>query len=544
MSKVMRLAGWFLIIALLPTVLAAQTRQESEIVEVSISASGDETNLDLELSDGRSLLLRLADGHVFFDAKEVGVYEPGGEFEVSWRDMLRQAVDGDFAGAWSAFVAGQYSESDAVASAALADALEAALADHAVRVSRTPNVTPEATERALDAGEIAEMVQEATAIAVQEMVDGGLVVQLSEMEGLARSLGRIGLTSRLSRELNGALVPPMRIVLEADEYLLPEGALVDESLWLVETDAMLAGTVEGNVFVAEGSLIIAPSALIEGDLITLDATIENLGGTIVGEIRSLNETIAPVVVAPAPIRIQGFSRGAPSFLSNVGRGLGTIIQSVAAYIMLALVGALVVYFFRGQLETVADTVSFSFGRSFLTGLAAQILFMPVLLVMVVLVLTWIAIPVYVVGFLAASILGYLAVAHAAGENLTRRRYASWEARVRRSNSYYYVLNGLAVLLGFFAAAGVAEMGGALLAWAYGLLIASALILTWVASTAGVGAALLSRGGTQRTYARPHQLPELPMELPKDSLEEEMETIQRRARGSERRKRAQGESDEG
>ena len=51
----------------------------------------------------------------------------------------------------------------------------------------------------------------------------------------------------------------------------------------------------------------------------------------------------------------------------------------------------------------------------------------------------------------------------------------------------------------------------MLGWAHGLLTASAWILTWVASTAGFGAALLSRAGTRRTYARPREIPQVPLD---------------------------------
>ncbi len=172
----------------------------------------------------------------------------------------------------------------------------------------------------------------------------------------------------------------------------------------------------------------------------------------------------------------------------------------------------------------SDTVSYSFGRSFLTGLAAEVLFLPVALVLLVLVITAIAIPFYVIAFGVAALLGYLAVAHAAGENLTRHRFPSWAARMRRSNSYYYVLNGLGVLLALFVGAAMTDMAYPLLGWAHDLLIASAWILTWVASTSGLGAALLSRGGTRRTYARPQELPPLAA----DTLAEEMAPLERRS----------------
>ena len=535
MSKLMRLTGLFLMAALVPGVGEAQ--ETEEVVQTSVVLSGDEAALELELSGGRSLKVLLVGGRIYIDGDVVGNYEPGGELEVGWRQMLHDVSEGEFDGAWTAFPGEEYGTGDAAALEAIQAALQAALA------TVPANMAAEAGEIAREATMAAAALQEAAALAAQEAVEGGLIVELTEIEGLAHSLGRIGLVPALSDLLNGALQPPLRIVLEADEYSLPEGARVDGSLWLVETDAVLAGTVAGNVFVADGSLIIAPSALVEGDLIMVDAIITDQGGTILGQVRDL-EAVSPVVVAPVPVRrrIEVVRRG-PSILSNIGRGVGTIMQTLAGYLIFCFVGALVVYFFRGQLETVSDTVSFAFGRSFLTGAAAQVLFFPILLVMAVLILPILVIPFYVVGFALAALLGYLAVAHAAGENLTRKRYPSWVARMRRSNSYYYVFNGLAVLMAFFALAGVAEMGGALLAWTFGLLIAAAMILTWVAGTAGLGAALLSRGGTQRKYARPRQVPAMPIRLPTDSLEQELEPIERRARASQRPQGSQEESDE-
>lgn len=181
------------------------------------------------------------------------------------------------------------------------------------------------------------------------------------------------------------------------------------------------------------------------------------------------------------------------------------------YALFAFLGALAVFFFRGHLETVSDTVSYSFGRSFLAGVAGQILFLPILVVMVVLVITAIAAPFYVIGAVLLALFGYVGVAHAAGENLTSHRFPSWAARMRRSNSYYYVLTGLGVLLALFVGAAFTRVFSPVLGWAHGLLTASAWILTWVASTAGFGAALLSRAGTRRTYARPREVPHVHMD---------------------------------
>ncbi len=522
--------GLALAVALPGSVAGQAAQTANEVVQTSVSLTGSEAILDLELANGRSLQVRLGGGQVYVAGDEVGSYAPGGALESAWRDLLREASRGELAGAWPRFTDSAFKGADGDAARAIREAL-------------APLVAGVSADRAVEAvTEVAAALPEAEAAAAQaevsaggtagEVVVGGLVVELTEVEGLARQLVRIGLAPELERLLNGDLKVPVRIVIDADEYQLPEGAALDKMLLLVESDGVVAGTIRSNVLVADGSLLILPSARIDGDVIAIDATVTNRG-SVAGEIREAAQP-TPVVVPPRPPRIR-MERHAPSFWSRVGSGLGSLARTVAMYLLFAFLGALIVYFFRGHLETVSDTVSYSFGRSFLAGLAAEVLFFPVGLVMTLLIVTAIAVPFYVIAFAMLSLLGYVAVAHAAGENLTRRRF-SWTDRMRRANSYYYVLNGLGVLLALFAGAAITQMAYPLLGWAHDLLIASAWILTWIAATSGLGAALLSRAGMRRTYARPRELPGLPA----DTLADEMATFESRA-GAERR--ARGESDE-
>jgi hypothetical protein len=510
MLKQMRLAALVLAGVLVPAPLVGQAAQTvDEIVQTAIVLSEDEASLDLELVDGRSLQIRLIDGTVLIDGREAGVYRPGGALESAWRSFLRGTSDGEFEPALTGF-AGADLAADEAAAVSIIEALAPFLVEGSAEIAATV-----ATEESVEAAtEIAATIAEAAAAAaaataqleaLDEVVAGGLVVELSELEGLAGSLGRIGLAPELARILNTDIDSPVRIVIEADEYVLPEGAELDQTLILVETDGVLAGVVTGNVIVADGSLMIAPTGRIDGEVVAIDASIHN-EGTVIGGLREAPH-IAPVVVAPFArhVRVRG---GPPSIANNIAMGFGSLAKTIAMYLLFGFLGALAVYFFRGQLETVSDTVSYSFGRSFLAGLAAEVLFVPVGLVMTVLIVTAIAVPFYALGFILLGLLGYISVAHAAGENLTRHRFA-WPSRMRRSNSYYYVLNGFGVLLALFAGAAITQMAAPLLGWAHDLLIVSAWILTWVAATSGLGAALLSRAGTQRKYARPGELPELP-----------------------------------
>jgi hypothetical protein len=530
MLKHMRFAALLLIGALMPAPLAAQTAQAvDEIVQTAVVLSADEATLSLELADGRSRQVQLLDGTVYIDGKEAGNYQPGGALERAWRDFLRGASDGEILDALTSFADADLGSDEA----ALAPILEG-LAPYLAEVSAELAATVASEESAEAATEWAQAVAEAasaaataavTAQIAEELVDGGLVVELGNLEGLGASLGRIGLAPELARVLKSDLDSPLRIVLEADEYLLPEGAELDQTLILVETDGVLAGTVTGNVLVAEGSLLIAPTGRIEGEVVAIDADIQNQG-TVVGGLREAGH-FAPIVVAPRPPRVH-IRGGRPPLVSNLWNGLGSLAKTIAMYLLFGFLGAIIVYFFRNQLETVSDTVSYSFGRSFLAGLAAEILFLPIGLVLTVLIVTAIAVPFYALGFGLLGLLGYIGVAHAAGENLTRHRF-TWPNRLRRSNSYYYVLNGLGVLLALFAGAAMTQMAYPLLGWAHDLLIASAWILTWVAATSGMGAALLSRAGTRRTYARPGQLPELPA----DSIAEDRAPFAARARAQRR-----------
>jgi hypothetical protein len=533
MPKHSRLTGLILVAAFaLPVTLAGQAIETAgEVIQTTVSMSGGATSLELELASGRTLKVQLADGLVYVDGAEVGRYAAGGSLESGWRGLLDGIAEGNWTDAWASFLERDYAAADAEAVAEIMPVLAPLLAAEAAELAQqTVEATLNAAE-VTDEAIAAEIAQEIADAINTELVVGGLVVELTEVDGIASSLSRIGLAPELSRVLNGDLETPVRIVLDADEYTLPEEARLEEMLILVQTDAVVAGTIASNVVVAEGSLLITPTGRIDGDVIAIDATVHNQG-TILGDLREA-ANFAPVI-APMVRPSLSVVRYRPSFMDKLAGGFGSLAKTIAMYVLFGFLGAVIVYFFRGHLETVSDTVSFSFGRSFLAGLAAEVLFLPIGLVLTVLIVTAIAVPFYIIGFGLLSLLGYISVAHAAGENLTRHRF-TWPNRMRRSNSYYYVLNGLGVLLALFAGAAITQMASPLLGWAQGLLIASAWILTWVASTAGLGAALLSRAGTRRTYARPYRVPELAA----DSLARDFSSSHIERRTTARRTRREG-----
>ncbi|MEX1183005.1 MAG: hypothetical protein WEF86_07195 [Gemmatimonadota bacterium] len=188
----------------------------------------------------------------------------------------------------------------------------------------------------------------------------------------------------------------------------------------------------------------------------------------------------------------------------IAEGIAGIFSMLVTYVVLFAIGFGVIFFGgRSYIEGVADTARHSTGRSFLVGVAACFLVVPAFVIgIIALIISIIGIPgllVWVPAFplavVLSLILGYLGIAHAAGEAFAERRYyaSDW---FQRGNSYYFLLSGLGLLLALFLTAQVVHMAGSWLQAIKGVLIFLGVVSTGVAITIGFGAVLLSRAGTQ------------------------------------------------
>ena len=301
---------------------------------------------------------------------------------------------------------------------------------------------------------------------------------LSDPDGLERQLRREAARDlpRLSL-LNG--------VARLGNYALGTTDSIAGHLLVLRGNAEIFGHVTGNVVSLDGDIVVHPGGRLDGDALALAGEVRDAAGGVGGVSRALSgpRPTATATAGPAGVLV---------------RGAGVL----GVFLTLLALGFAVVTFARPSLEVVSDTVTHSLGRAFAVGVLAEILVLPTFGMLVVglaltivgVVLIPFTVVAYVLLLLTTVVMGLIAVAHSMGENHARRQMAMG---VRISpNSYRYLVTGLTTLLAVWVA-------WFLFSWvpvAGGLILAAAVIATWLLATLGFGASILSRVGIRSDFA--------------------------------------------
>lgn len=471
-----------------PAPALAQELAQEAVTGSTVLLGGDVARLELELGSGETRTIVLAGGTVEIDGESGGAYEVGGEFERAWRDLLRDPALAESTGladrlaAWDPPGTGTAHQSVLAALRALEPA-SAAEAPPSTAGSERVTIAP----RAGSLGQLAERLTE--------------------------------LRSRLER-ISGedfALDGDFALVVY-DDYRIADGTTIDGDVALLGGRLTVEGKIDGSVVVLGGDLDLEPGALVMGDVRSVGGDVDTSGATVTGEILGLSmledaiDASSDEVVRNRARERRGDVDGEwdgwdgrhdrsrdrgffGSIVHTIGESVGGLLGTLAWLIGLTLIGAVLVYFAPDRFEIVTSEAQADLLRSFGVGLAAQFLFFPVTLLLVVLIVTWLVIPFYLLAVAVAIPVGYLAVARGIGEAVVDRRYATLDRfNLNRSNTYYYVLNGLIVLLSPFALGWVLHLLGGWMGFIQGLAFFVGVVLTWAAATTGFGAVILTRGG--------------------------------------------------
>ncbi len=486
--------GWMVAVAVafLWPAGAGLMAQEQGVTGSTVSLAAGAASLELALADGGTRVISLREGDVLIDGEVQGSYEPGGTLDDSWRSLLTSPTLFEGPGLADR-LAEWVPEAGGDAEASSGDALEALFDRLAENSNRTV------------AAPLPETVTIDVAGGGQVPIAPGRIESLGELTRGVEVLGRQ--LEVLSGQATG-LDEGLALVVH-DDFTVGAGQHIEGNLALLSGDLDLEGTVEGDVLVLNGVLTLAPSARISGDVLQVGGEVIDGGGRVSGEMVSLlagdlgslvagdfQVDVAHEVDVPVRVNVRSHRRGFfGSIGHNIGRAIGGIMASLVWLAALSALGFVVVYFFRNRLEMAAQLVRADTVRSFGVGLAGQLLVVPIFLLLVVGIVTWLVIPVYALAVALAIPAGYLAVAHAVGEAAQEQSF-DWMDRfnLRRTSSYHYVFNGLLFLLAPFAIGSALYLLGGMLGFVRGLMFFAAGLMTWAAVTTGFGAIILTRAG--------------------------------------------------
>jgi hypothetical protein len=262
---------------------------------------------------------------------------------------------------------------------------------------------------------------------------------------------------------------------------------VVDSTVAVYGELAVKGRVRGSVVVVNGNLVVSDGGSVDGDAIVVRGSIVAPDGAIRGSSIAL----------AGDMRMAGEALPRRSGFEQVKYELGVSLSVMA--IMLGL-GIGVLLLSGPHLTGTAEALLNNPGKSFFVGILGQIAVLPVMVLMIVaLVLTLIgillvpfAIVAYMLAVLGVSALGLLASAFVVGTAIGGNAID----RSARGKSLRAITLGTFVLGAVWLASAIftttPAVGSALRGFA--------MVMTWVAVTSGVGAALLSRFGRRHRQA--------------------------------------------
>jgi hypothetical protein len=294
-----------------------------------------------------------------------------------------------------------------------------------------------------------------------------------------------GLIDRFRHDPEAVTLPPNDQIAIGGRSIAA-GTQVDGPVAAAGGPLHVYGTVNGDAIAIGSDVVVHSGGRVTGNAVSALGAVTLLGGTVNGEMRQLTGALGSVPAIAA--RAETPTRSTRHALA----------LSSSWLVILVLIGIGVLVFAGDYLDGVVDSLEGRFGRSFWAGIATQLALAPVLALLIialtVTVLGILLIPFAIVAFVLAIAglitLGFLAIARVTGESVApaaSKRYHARGAALRALVVGVTLYMGLWVVASAFAWAPMIET----------VLRVIAVAITWVATTAGLGAAVLSRGGTRR-----------------------------------------------
>ncbi len=270
------------------------------------------------------------------------------------------------------------------------------------------------------------------------------------------------------------------------------------------------GRVSDAVVAVGGGVTLGPRAEIHGDVTSVGGAVSrDPGAAVSGQINSVQFQVPRINIRPLrwPHSIPATWDREPW---HGFRLMGTLLR-IALFALLAVLMTLLL---PGPVGRIRDAVRFEPWKCVLTGLFAQLLFVPLLVIAtLVLVVSIVGIPLLVLvpfavlAFFLALLLGFAGSASAFASALVDRSSRSVPGTVGT------VVAGLALIWGLTVIGRVVSLGGGALAWVAALFLVAGFLVEYVAWTMGLGGALLTGFGRHGRGWGPVTPPTIPPPIP-------------------------------
>lgn len=271
------------------------------------------------------------------------------------------------------------------------------------------------------------------------------------------------------------------------DVTIAAGDSMKGNLVVLDGTLRIAGVVTGSAIAINGAVVIDSTGHVLGDVVSAEhgAAIAPYG-RVDGELRTL-DAIEPLptglAVASAPGTLASLKRTAAWFGILIILGIGVLTNAGDA------------------MQRVTATLNAGFGRNVAVGFLAQMALLPVLVTICLLLcltllgilLVPFAIVAYVIAVLGLIVLGGLGAVQMVGKGIAARRVGQTERGMRLQS----LVSGMLILSFPWLAAAALTSQPVASAAARTIAIGA----TWIAVTAGLGAALRTRGGT-RSHEEP------------------------------------------
>jgi hypothetical protein len=262
--------------------------------------------------------------------------------------------------------------------------------------------------------------------------------------------------------------------------------IIDGDVVAVGGSATVDGSVRGNVVAIGGSVNLGPTADIENDVVAVGGAVHrDPSARIGGRVQEVGINFGRFRNGQFNL----FNLWRESMFGSAFRLAGTL----ARLGILCLLAALVVLFGRDYMERAAVYAAAEPLKAGAIGLLAQVLFVPVLVITIVLLaVTIIGIPLLVLvpfailGLVVIALVGFTGVSYRLGLLLSAR--FGWNT----DNPYLTTIVGVVLLLSPVILARIVGLGGFPLFPITGALVALGLLAEYLAWTVGFGAMALLR----------------------------------------------------